>query len=189
MTSDESVMVGLHDDYAREFGRVPEPSFTVGRYGGTYSITRVPLPWWHPRGWWGRLRRYLRGDDLTPVGSIRWGPVYDSAAPEEAWEWPPWEGPMSDEEVERRVARVRTVVRRRRGRALTEADFTELGLTEPPLLWNLADTNVEGGRTLTNKGAVPFGKGVTGTGESSVFADSEGRSLYRVEPCPGRPRG
>jgi Concanavalin A-like lectin/glucanases superfamily len=72
----------------------------------------------------------------------------------------------------------------RAGRVLTLADFTDLGLSAPLGLWNLAGlTDVSGnGRNLSNKGAVPFGKGITGAAaEAAVFAGSTGQALYIVD--------
>lgn len=57
--------------------REEPPSFKIDRYGGTYSITRVPYRWWDPRGWWPRLRRYLRGEDVIP-------PVHDAVVGDSA---------------------------------------------------------------------------------------------------------
>jgi hypothetical protein len=69
----------------------------------------------------------------------------------------------------------------RAGRVLTPADFTRMGLAAPLGLWNLGDvTDASGaGRTLTNKGAVPFGPGIMGAAtEAAVFAGSTGQALY-----------
>jgi hypothetical protein len=66
----------------------------------------------------------------------------------------------------------------RAGRVLTPADFTRMGLAAPLGLWNLGDvTDASGaGRTLTNKGAVPFGPGIMGAAtEAAVFAGRHGR--------------
>ena len=67
------------------------------------------------------------------------------------------------------------------GRILTAADFTAMGLSAPLGLWNLSDlTDASGnGRALTNKGAVPFGPGITGAAtEAAVFAGSTAQALY-----------
>jgi hypothetical protein len=69
----------------------------------------------------------------------------------------------------------------RAGRVLTTADFTRLGLAAPLGLWNLGDVNDASGnaRTFTNKGAVPFGPGITGAAtEAAIFAGSTGQALY-----------
>ena len=69
----------------------------------------------------------------------------------------------------------------RAGRQLTAADFAALGLTAPRGLWNLSDlTDASGnGRTLTNKGAVPFGPGINGVASTcAVFAGSTAQALY-----------
>ena len=52
----------------------------------------------------------------------------------------------------------------RAGRVLAPADFTAMGLVTPIGLWNLGNVNDSSGnaRTLTNKGTVPFGPGITG---------------------------
>lgn len=54
------------------------PAFTVSRYGGIYSMTKVPLPWWHwrallstlrhPRAAW-RARREPRPDFVSYLGA------------------------------------------------------------------------------------------------------------------------
>lgn len=69
----------------------------------------------------------------------------------------------------------------RAGRVLVPADFTRLGLAVPLGLWNLGDvTDASGaGRTLTNKGTVPFGPGIMGAAtEAAIFAGSTGQALY-----------
>lgn len=71
----------------------------------------------------------------------------------------------------------------RAGRVLTAADFTNMGLSAPAGLWNLGDlTDVSGnGRSLTNKGTVPFGTGIKGAAtEAAVFAGSTAQALYIV---------
>lgn len=79
------------------------------------------------------------------------------------------------------VADVGVLGQVRAGRVLTVADFTTiLGLAQPVGLFNLGDlTNLGSGGALVNKGAVPFGPGVTGNGsEAAVFAGSTGQALY-----------
>jgi hypothetical protein len=69
----------------------------------------------------------------------------------------------------------------RAGRVLAPADFTRMGLAAPLGLWNLGDVNDASGagRTLTNKGAVPFGPGIMGAAtEAAIFAGSTGQALY-----------
>jgi len=69
----------------------------------------------------------------------------------------------------------------RAGRVLTAADFTNIGLAAPAGLWNLSNVNDSSGnaRTLTNKGTVPFGPGITGAAtEAAVFAGSTAQALY-----------
>ncbi len=76
------------------------------------------------------------------------------------------------------------VGQRRAGRVLVPADFTDLGLAAPAGLWNLTDlTDASGNsRALSNKGSVPFGKGITGaTTEAAVFAGSTAQALYRAD--------
>lgn len=73
---------------------------------------------------------------------------------------------------------------RRAGRVLTAADFTDLGLQAPAVLYNLSDlTDVSGNaRALTNKGGVTFGKGITGnTPEAAIFTGSVAQALYRAD--------
>lgn len=70
---------------------------------------------------------------------------------------------------------------KRAGRILAATDFTALlGLSQPIGLFNLSDlTNLGSGGALTNKGAVPFGKGITGAAaEAAVFAGSTAQALY-----------
>lgn len=69
----------------------------------------------------------------------------------------------------------------RAGRQLTATDFTQQGLAAPLGLWNLSSTSDASGfgRTLTNKGSVPFGVGINGQATTSaVFAGSVGQALY-----------
>jgi hypothetical protein len=83
--------------------------------------------------------------------------------------------------AQRPVLDVGVLGQTRAGRALTVADFTSLGLAQPQGLFNLGDlTNIgTDGRALTNKGAVPFGKGITGAAaEAAVFAGSSAQALY-----------
>lgn len=73
---------------------------------------------------------------------------------------------------------------RRAGRVLVPADFTDLGLQAPAVLYNLTDlTDASGNaRPLTNKGAVTFGKGITGnTPEAAIFTGSVAQALYRAD--------
>lgn len=77
----------------------------------------------------------------------------------------------------------------RAGRVLTAADFTTLlGLSAPVGVWNLTDlTDVSGSnRTLTNKGTVTFGKGITGIiPEAAIFSGSTAQALYRTDTGAG----
>src|SRR3954469_457656 len=69
----------------------------------------------------------------------------------------------------------------RAGRVLTPADFTNMGLSTPLGLWNLGTVNDASGnaRNLTNKGAVTFDTGITGSAaEAAVFTGSTGQALY-----------
>jgi hypothetical protein len=69
----------------------------------------------------------------------------------------------------------------RAGRQLALADFTDLGLSAPAGLWNLSNlTDASGnGRTLTNKGAVPFDTGINGTAATAArFTGSTAQALY-----------
>jgi hypothetical protein len=69
----------------------------------------------------------------------------------------------------------------RAGRVLTPSDFTNMGLSTPLGLWNLGTVNDASGnaRNLTNKGAVTFDTGITGsTSEAAVFTGSTGQALY-----------
>lgn len=70
---------------------------------------------------------------------------------------------------------------RRAGRVLTVADFTTLlGLSTPVGLFNLGTiANLGSGGALVNKGAVTFGKGITGaTPEAAIFSGAVGQALY-----------
>jgi hypothetical protein len=72
----------------------------------------------------------------------------------------------------------------RAGRALLPADFTALGLSAPLGIWNLSDlTDSSGnGRSLTNKGAVPFTVGILGLASTAAqFAGSTAQALYIVD--------
>jgi hypothetical protein len=63
----------------------------------------------------------------------------------------------------------------RQGRVLTNADFTDQGLSPPRALWNLSNTSDASGNsvTLTNAGGVTFGSGITGAGtEAAIFPNS-----------------
>jgi hypothetical protein len=69
----------------------------------------------------------------------------------------------------------------RAGRQLALADFTDLGLSAPAGLWNLSNlTDASGnGRTLSNKGAVPFAAGINGTAATAAqFSGSTAQALY-----------
>lgn len=69
----------------------------------------------------------------------------------------------------------------RAGRQLTAADFTNFGLPAPAGLWNLSDlTDASGnGRTLTNKGGVPFGVGINGLAATAAqFTAQSTQGLY-----------
>jgi len=69
----------------------------------------------------------------------------------------------------------------RAGRVLTAADFTNIGLAAPAGLWNLSNVNDSSGnaRTLTNKGTVTFGSGITGAAtEAAIFTGSTAQALY-----------
>lgn len=69
----------------------------------------------------------------------------------------------------------------RAGRQLANADFTNMGLSAPLALYNLADlTDASGNaRTLTNKGTVPFGVGINGSATTAAqFAGSTAQALY-----------
>jgi hypothetical protein len=69
----------------------------------------------------------------------------------------------------------------RAGRALTVADFTALGLSQPRGLWNLSDLSNLGsdGRALANKGAVGFASGINGAANTAAqFTGSTSQALY-----------
>jgi hypothetical protein len=69
----------------------------------------------------------------------------------------------------------------RAGRVLTPSDFTNMGLSTPLGLWNLGTVNDTSGnaRNLTNKGAVTFDIGITGSAsEAAVFTGSTGQAFY-----------
>src|SRR3954469_7614728 len=72
----------------------------------------------------------------------------------------------------------------RAGRVLTPADFTNMGLSTPLGLWNLGTVNDSSGnvRNLTNKGAVAFDTGITGSAaEAAVFTGSTAQALYLAD--------
>jgi hypothetical protein len=76
---------------------------------------------------------------------------------------------------------VGTVGQIRAGRALTVADFTALGLSQPRGLWNLSDLSNLGsdGRALANKGAVGFAAGINGAANTAAqFTGSTSQALY-----------
>ena len=80
-----------------------------------------------------------------------------------------------------RVLDVGVVNQVRAGRQLTLADFTNLGLSAPAGLWNLSNlTDVSGnGRTLVNKGSVPFATGINGAASTAAqFSGNTGQALY-----------
>lgn len=67
------------------------------------------------------------------------------------------------------------------GRQLTATDFTNMGLSAPLGLWNLSDlTDSSGnGRSLLNKGAVPFDVGINGLATTAAkFVGSTAQALY-----------
>lgn len=67
------------------------------------------------------------------------------------------------------------------GRTLAAADFTGLGLSAPVALYGLASVSDSSGngRTLTNKGAVTFDIGITGSASTAaLFTGSTGQALY-----------
>lgn len=72
----------------------------------------------------------------------------------------------------------------RAGRVLTAADFTQMGLGTPVAIYNLSNVNDATGqgspaRTLTNKGSVTFGAGITGAAsEAAVFGATATQALY-----------
>src|SRR3954469_24553634 len=79
------------------------------------------------------------------------------------------------------VQDVGNLAQARAGRVLTSADFTNMGLPIPLGLWNLGTVNDVSGnaRNLTNKGAVTFDTGITGSAsESAVFTGSTAQALY-----------
>jgi hypothetical protein len=79
----------------------------------------------------------------------------------------------------------------RAGRLLTLSDFTNLGLNAPTGLWPLTGTpDTSGnGRTLTNKGTVPFtAKGIQGVASTAaLFAGNVAQSLYIADAGAGDP--
>jgi len=80
-----------------------------------------------------------------------------------------------------RVSGVGIINQIRAGRQLTLADFTDLGLSAPVALWNLASTSDSSGngRTLTNKGTVTFASGINGAaGTAAQFTGAVGQALY-----------
>lgn len=69
----------------------------------------------------------------------------------------------------------------RAGRQLSATDFTNMGLSAPIGLWNLSDlSDASGnGRTLINKGSVPFGYGINGIWSTAAqFFGSLTQALY-----------
>lgn len=77
----------------------------------------------------------------------------------------------------------------RAGRALTVADFTNMGLSSPIALFNLTDlSNLGSGGALSNKGAVPFGVGINGlAATAAVFAGATTQGLYISDVGAGDP--
>lgn len=72
----------------------------------------------------------------------------------------------------------------RAGRVLTALDWTNQGLTAPLGLWNLGNTSDASGnsRTLTNKGALTFQTGITGSVvEAAIFTGSSAQAFYIVD--------
>lgn len=72
----------------------------------------------------------------------------------------------------------------RAGRVLTPADFTNMGLSAPIALWNLGNVNDSSGnaRNLTNKGAVTFDTGITGSAsEAAKFTGSTAQAFYLAD--------
>lgn len=63
----------------------------------------------------------------------------------------------------------------RAGRDLTPADFTNMGLSAPVGLWNLANLNDSSGnaRNLVNKGTVTFDKGIGGALVTAAFIQND----------------
>ena len=67
------------------------------------------------------------------------------------------------------------------GRQLTPADFTNMGLSVPIGLWNLANFSDQSGngRTLTNKGSVGLAPGILGAANTAAqFTGNVGQVLY-----------
>ena len=72
----------------------------------------------------------------------------------------------------------------RAGRQLTAADFTAMGLSVPVGLWNLSDVSDASGngRTLVNRGALPFTSGINGLANTAArFAGSTTQGLYILD--------
>lgn len=64
-------------------------TYTVGKYGGTYSITKAPWPWWHWRGLLARLRHphYRRDFEAHMARMNGSGWEWLSLAPDGASVW------------------------------------------------------------------------------------------------------
>lgn len=90
--------------------------------------------------------------------------------------------PLSAAIATRSILDVGVDTQTRAGRQLALADFTTLlGLSAPVGLWNLGDTSDISGnsRTLSNKGTVTFGAGITGAAtEAAIFTGSTAQALY-----------
>lgn len=84
----------------------------------------------------------------------------------------------------RQILDVGMVGQTRAGRQLSASDFTDCGAQAPLALWNLSDlTDASGnGRSLSNKGSVPFGAGVEGAASTAaVFSGSTAQALYLAD--------
>lgn len=71
----------------------------------------------------------------------------------------------------------------RAGRQFILSDFTGMGLNTPVGLFNLSSVaNLGNGGVLVNKGAVPFGVGITGqAGECAAFSGAPAQVLYSLD--------
>lgn len=93
--------------------------------------------------------------------------------------WEPLWGPPT---ISRPVLDTGQVGQTRAGRQWSGQDFLDCGAAVPLGLWNLSDTSDASGngRSLTNKGSVPFGVGIEGLASTAaVFAGATSQSLYR----------
>jgi hypothetical protein len=112
------------------------------------------------RGPFGDIKTFLNSGVLDPIAALK-APVFAA-------------GNVT-------VGEVGVSGQLRAGHTLAATDFTAQGLAVPLGLWNLSDlTDASGnGRTLTNKGSVPFGVGINGAATTAaVFAGSTGQALY-----------